>query len=58
MVFYVDAKVPKDVTTITLSYTFFEVGGKVPPAPEGGLKSNAAAAAAAAATAATALPRT
>jgi cytochrome c oxidase assembly protein subunit 11 len=21
------------VTTITLSYTFFEVGGKVPPAP-------------------------
>jgi cytochrome c oxidase assembly protein subunit 11 len=23
------------VTTITLSYTFFEVGGKVPPAPTG-----------------------
>jgi len=23
------------VTTITLSYTFFEVGGKVPPAPVG-----------------------
>jgi cytochrome c oxidase assembly protein subunit 11 len=22
------------VTTITLSYTFFEVGGKVPPAPQ------------------------
>ena len=29
VVFYVDAKLPKDVTTITLSYTFFEVGGKV-----------------------------
>jgi cytochrome c oxidase assembly protein subunit 11 len=35
VVFYVDAKLPKDVTTITLSYTFFEVGGKVPPAPAG-----------------------
>lgn len=33
--FYVDAKLPKDVTTITLSYTFFEVGGKVPAAPTG-----------------------
>ncbi len=33
VVFYVDPKLPKDVTTITLSYTFFEVGGKVPPAP-------------------------
>ena len=29
----IDPKLPKDVTTITLSYTFFEVGGKVPPAP-------------------------
>ena len=28
VVFYVDAKLPKDVTTITLSYTFFEVAGK------------------------------
>ncbi|TNF61810.1 MAG: cytochrome c oxidase assembly protein, partial [Burkholderiales bacterium] len=27
---------PKDVTTITLSYTFFEVGGKIPAAPAGG----------------------
>ena len=35
VVFYVDARLPKDVTTITLSYTFFEVGGKVPPAPTG-----------------------
>lgn len=40
--FYVDAKLPKDVTTITLSYTFFEVGGKVPPAPLGGLAPSAA----------------
>lgn len=29
VVFYLDAKLPKDVTTITLSYTFFEVAGKV-----------------------------
>ena len=28
VVFYIDAKLPKDVTTITLSYTFFEVAGK------------------------------
>jgi cytochrome c oxidase assembly protein subunit 11 len=35
VVFYVDAKLPKEVTTITLSYTFFEVGGKVPAAPAG-----------------------
>jgi cytochrome c oxidase assembly protein subunit 11 len=33
VVFVVDPKLPKDVTTITLSYTFFEVGGKVPTAP-------------------------
>lgn len=31
--FVIDPKLPKDVTTITLSYTFFEVGSKVPPAP-------------------------
>lgn len=33
--FVIDPKLPKDVSTITLSYTFFEVGGKVPPAPRG-----------------------
>ncbi len=27
VVFYVDAALPKDVKTITLSYTFFEIGG-------------------------------
>jgi len=34
VVFVIDPKLPKDVTTITLSYTFFEVGGKVPAAPQ------------------------
>jgi len=33
--FIIDPRLPKDVTTITLSYTFFEVGGKVPAAPDG-----------------------
>lgn len=33
VVFVIDPKLPKDVTTITLSYTFFEVGGKMPEAP-------------------------
>lgn len=33
VVFYIDPKLPKDVRTITLSYTFFEVGGKTVPAP-------------------------
>ncbi len=37
VVFYVDAKLPREVTTITLSYTFFEVGGKVPAAPSASL---------------------
>jgi cytochrome c oxidase assembly protein subunit 11 len=32
--FVIDPRLPKDVTTITLSYTFFEVGGKTPPAPQ------------------------
>jgi cytochrome c oxidase assembly protein subunit 11 len=31
--FVIDPKLSKDVTTITLSYTFFEVGGKTPTAP-------------------------
>lgn len=35
VVFVIDPKLPKDVATITLSYTFFEVGGKVPVAPGG-----------------------
>lgn len=34
VVFVIEPKLPKDVTTITLSYTFFEVGGKVPAAPQ------------------------
>ena len=42
VVFVIDPKLPKDVTTITLSYTFFEVGGKTPPAPAGGLVPTAA----------------
>lgn len=33
VVFVVDSKLSKDVKTITLSYTFFEVGGKTPAAP-------------------------
>jgi cytochrome c oxidase assembly protein subunit 11 len=33
VVFVVDTKLPKDVRTITLSYTFFEVGGKTPVEP-------------------------
>ena len=32
--FVIDPKLSKDVKTITLSYTFFEVGGRVPPAPQ------------------------
>jgi cytochrome c oxidase assembly protein subunit 11 len=45
VVFVIDPKLPKDVTTITLSYTFFEVGGKVPPAPAGSVGMGKAAAA-------------
>ncbi len=33
VVFIVDPKLPRDVRTITLSYTFFEVGGKTPAEP-------------------------
>lgn len=32
--FVIDPRLSKDVTTITLSYTFFEVGGKIPQAPQ------------------------
>ncbi|GLS14709.1 MULTISPECIES: cytochrome c oxidase assembly protein [Hydrogenophaga] len=32
--FVIDPKLPKDVRTITLSYTFFEVGMQTPPAPQ------------------------
>lgn len=31
--FVIDPRLPKDVNTITLSYTFFEVGGRIPAAP-------------------------
>lgn len=33
VVFVIDPKISKDVHTITLSYTFFEVGSKTPAAP-------------------------
>lgn len=35
--FVIDPKLPKDVKTITLSYTFFEVGAPTPPAPTAAL---------------------
>ncbi len=41
VVFVVDSKLPKDVKTITLSYTFFEVGGKVPAEPVATVRSSA-----------------
>ncbi|MDM0115063.1 cytochrome c oxidase assembly protein [Variovorax sp. J22R133] len=34
--FVIDPKLSKDVKTITLSYTFFEVGSGTPPAPTAG----------------------
>ena len=40
--FVIDPRISKDVTTITLSYTFFEVGGKVPAAPTATLAPSAA----------------
>ena len=42
VVFVIDPRLPRDVTTITLSYTFFEVGGRVPAAPAGTAMSAAA----------------
>jgi cytochrome c oxidase assembly protein subunit 11 len=41
VVFVIDPKLSKDVKTITLSYTFFEVGGKTPPAPLASIESKA-----------------
>lgn len=35
VVFFIDPKLPKDVTQITLSYTFFEIPGAVAPAQPG-----------------------
>lgn len=35
--FVIDPKISKDVNTITLSYTFFEVGGRTPAAPQAAL---------------------
>ena len=43
VVFVVDPKLPKDVTTITLSYTFFEVGSRTPPAPQAAAPATAGA---------------
>ncbi len=51
--FVIDPRLPKDVTTITLSYTFFEVGGKVPAAPPSGVSQVSAPATKAAVPAAT-----
>lgn len=36
--FVIDPKLSKDVSTITLSYTFFEVGGRTPAAPVASMK--------------------
>lgn len=41
--FVIDPKLSKDVKTITLSYTFFEVGGKTPAAPVAAIKVDTAA---------------
>ena len=40
VVFVIDPKLSKDVRTITLSYTFFEVGGKTPAAPQAAVDSS------------------
>ena len=38
VVFVIDPKLARDVTTITLSYTFFEVGSQTPAAPTAALE--------------------
>jgi len=43
VVFVIDPKLSKDVKTITLSYTFFEVGGKTPAAPVVSMRKQAVA---------------
>lgn len=43
VVFVIDPKLSRDVHTITLSYTFFEVGGKTPAAPVAQTKDGAPA---------------
>ena len=43
VVFVIDNKLSKDVNTITLSYTFFEVGSGTPPAPVASVKLSAVA---------------
>ena len=40
VVFVVDSKLAKNVNTITLSYTFFEVGSSTPAAPVGKVSAN------------------
>lgn len=40
VVFVIDPKLSKDVNTITLSYTFFEVGSKTPAAPTAARKTS------------------
>jgi len=35
VVFFIDPALPKEINTITLSYTFFEIGGKTAVAPQG-----------------------
>jgi cytochrome c oxidase assembly protein subunit 11 len=40
--FVIDPKLSKDVKTITLSYTFFEVGGRTPSAPVAAVQPDAA----------------
>ena len=41
--FVIDPKLSKDVKTITLSYTFFEVGGRTPAAPVASVKPDSVA---------------